>query len=94
MMTLAVCLAFLVVAGLAGGVIISSVFYVTVDEGRLAVFSGLPVEIGPVPLHAVYRSSSRLYSSLSEQERAVVDARSLRGKDDAMALGRDLGMWP
>jgi PPM family protein phosphatase len=94
MMTLAVCLAFLVVAGLAGGVIISSVFYVTVDEGRLAVFSGLPVDIGPVPLHAVYRSSSRLYSSLSEQERAIVDARSLRSRDDAMALGRDLGMWP
>jgi len=58
------------------------------------VFSGLPVDIGPVPLHAVYRSSSRLYSSLSEQERAIVDARSLRSRDDAMALGRDLGMWP
>jgi protein phosphatase len=94
MIALAVCLALLVVVGLAGGVIISGVFYVTVDEGRLAVFSGLPIEVGPVPLHAVYRSSSRLYSSLSEADRAVVDARGLRGKDDALELGRDLGMWP
>jgi protein phosphatase len=94
MIALAVCLALLVVVGLAGGVIISGVFYVTVDEGRLAVFSGLPIEIGPVPLHAVYRSSTRLYSSLSDQERAVVDARGLLGRDDAMELGRNLGMWP
>jgi len=94
LISLAVLLAVLCVAGLVGGVIISSVFYVSVDEGRLAVFSGLPVEVGPVPLHAVYRSSARLDSSLSQRERAVVDARGLRGKDDAMDLGRDLGMWP
>ena len=93
MMILAVFLAFLVVAGLAGGVIISSVFYVTVDEGRLAVFSGLPIEIGPVPLHAVYRSSSRRTRCSRTQARAsstpaVCTARMMPW------LGRDLGMWP
>ncbi|HET6495610.1 MAG TPA: PP2C family serine/threonine-protein phosphatase [Thermoleophilia bacterium] len=94
MVSLVVCLSVLVLVGLVSSMIISTVFYVTVDEGRLAVFSGLPVEVGPVPLHVVYRSSSRLYSSLSDEERAVVDARELRGKDDAMSLGRDLEMWP
>jgi protein phosphatase len=94
LLVLAGVLAILCLAGLVGSVIISTVFFVSVDEGRLAVFSGLPVEIGPVPLHVTYRSSARLYSSLSERERAIVDARSLRSRDGATEVGRDLGMWP
>lgn len=86
-------LALLVVAGLVGVVVLSSVFYVSVDEDRLTLYSGVPVDVGPVPLHVVYRSSSRTYTSLTEAQREFVDERDLRSKDAALDLARDLEMW-
>lgn len=86
-------LALLVVAGLVGVVVLSSVFYVSVDEDRLTLYSGVPVDVGPVPLHVVYRSSSRTYTSLTEAQRELVDERDLRSKDAALDLARDLEMW-
>ena len=80
--------------GLAGAVVLSSVFFISVDDSRLAVYSGLPVEVGPVPLYAVYRTSTRPYASLTAQEQVVVDARELRRKDAALELARELEMWP
>ena len=86
-------LALLVAAGLVGAVVLSSVFYVSVDEDRLALYSGLPVDVGPVPLHVVYRSSSRTYASLTEAQRELVDERALRSRDAAFDLALDLEMW-
>ncbi len=86
-------LSLLVGAGLVGVVVLSSVFYVSVDEDRLALYSGVPVEVGPVPLHIVYRSSSRTYASLTQAQRELVDERDLMSKDSALDLARDLEMW-
>ncbi len=91
---LAGALALLAVLGVAGVVILGTVFFVSVDEDNLAVYSGLPVSVGPVPLHAVYRTSSRSYASLSEQQRKIVDERDLRSREEAMELAGELGMWP
>ncbi len=82
----------LVVAGAAGAVTLSTVYYVGVDDGRLAVYSGLPAEVGPVPLHAVYRRSTVEYASLTPAQRQVVDEQALRGRSGALALAAALGM--
>jgi serine/threonine protein phosphatase PrpC len=87
-------LALLVVVALAGALTLSTVFYVGVDDGRLAVYSGLPIEVGPLHLHAVYRRSPRSYETLQPSERRVVDARGLHGKAGVMNLSATLGMWP
>jgi PPM family protein phosphatase len=89
---LAVILAVLVVAGSAGAVTLSSVYYVGNDGGRLAVYSGLPASLGPLNLHAVYRRSSVEYATLSAAQRALVDQQALRGRSDALALAAALGM--
>jgi protein phosphatase len=86
------CLAVLVAVGAAGVVTLSTVFYIDVDQGRLTVYSGLPAEVGPMPLHAVYRRSDVEYSSLTPAQRQVVDERALRGRTDALALAAALGM--
>ena len=64
------------------------------DDGSLAIYSGVPGEVGPVPLHAVYRRSVVTYDSLSPSARTVVDERRLRDREDAMDVSRQLGMWP
>ncbi len=87
-------LAVATLVGLAGAVILSTVFFITVSDDRLVVNSGLPYEVGPLPLHARYRSSSRLYSTLALEQRVLVDEQSLHGEQGVMDLGRDLGMWP
>jgi hypothetical protein len=87
-------LAVLVVLGSAGAFTLTTVYYVGVDDGRLAVFSGLPTTVGPVPLHAIYRRSSVSYRSLSPGERSLVDEEALRGKEEALALATALGMSP
>lgn len=94
LVALVVVLVVLVAVAAAGAVVLSTVFFIGVDDGRLAVFSGLPVELGPIKLHAVYRRSSRAYASLSVTERTTVDARGLRGKAEVMSLSDSLGMWP
>lgn len=91
---LAVALAVLTAAGLAAAVILSSVFFISVDGSRLAVYSGLPTAVGPVPLHAVYRTSTRTYSSLTAAEQARVDAEVLQGRGAVMESARELEMWP
>ena len=76
----------------SGAVTLSTVYYVGIDDGRLAVYSGLPAAAGPLPLHAVYRRSSVEYSSLTPVQRQVVDEQALRGKSAALALAAALGM--
>ena len=65
-----------------------------VDDGHLAVYSGLPAALGPLQLHAVYRRSSLPYTSLGPAERRLVDERSLHTQGSIMALADTLGMWP
>jgi protein phosphatase len=91
---LAVVLALLTVVAFAGVLTVSTVFYVGVDDGRLAVYSGLPAALGPVPLHAVYRRSSLPYESLGPAERRLVDEQGVHTRSSIMALAETLGMWP
>ena len=91
---LAALLAALVVVAFAGALTLSTVFFVGVEDGRLAVYSGLPVDVGPLHLHAVYRRSPRSYDMLQPFERRLVDARSLHSKAGVMTLSATLGMWP
>jgi len=91
---LAVVLALLVVVAFAGVLTVSTVFYVGVDDGRLAIYSGLPAAFGPLQLHAVYRRSSLPYESLGPAGRRLVDEQGLHTRSSAMALAETLGMWP
>lgn len=91
---LALLLVLLVVVAFAGALTLSTVFFVGVEDGRLAVYSGLPIEIGPIPLHAVYRRSARSYQMLQPFEQRLVDARSLHGKAGVMTFSSALEMWP
>ena len=65
-----------------------------VDDGQLAVYSGLPWSLGPLDLHSVYLRSARPYVLLDAQQQALVDARGVRTKDGALRLAEDLGMLP
>jgi len=87
-------LTLLVVVATAGALTVSTVFYVGVDDGRLAVYSGLPAALGPLQLHAVYRRSSLPYESLGPAERRLVDEQGLHTRSSIMALAEALGMWP
>jgi PPM family protein phosphatase len=91
---LAVVLALLTLVALAGVLTVSTVFYVGVDDGRLAIYSGVPATLGPLQLHAVYRRSSLPYESLGSAERRLVDEQGLHTRSGIMALADALGMWP
>jgi len=91
---LAVVLTFLTAVAFAGALTVSTVFYVGVDDGRLAIYSGLPAAFGPLQLHAVYRRSSVPYESLGPAERRLVDEQGLHTRGSIMALAGTLGMWP
>ena len=82
-----------VVAG-AGALTVSTVFYLGVDDGRLAIYSGLPATLGPLQLHAVYRRSSLPYESLGPAERRLIDEQGLHTRSSVMAFAETLGMWP
>jgi len=84
----------LVVALAAGAFFLSTVFFVGVDGGTLAIYSGVPGKIGPIPLHAVYRRSVVDYGTLSPAARALVDEQQLRDRESALSLSKMLGMWP
>ncbi len=90
----ALVLALLVVVAFVGVLTLSTVFYVGVDDGRLAVYSGLPAALGPLHLHAVYRRSSVAYEALGPAERRLVDEQGLHTHGGIMALEETLGMWP
>jgi len=87
-------LAALTVVAAVGAIGISSVFFIGVDDGRLTIYSGVPAQVGPVKLNAVYRRSVRTYDSLSDDERSLVDGKALRSRSDALALSERLEMWP
>ena len=87
-------LALLVVALAAGAFFLSTVFFIGVDDGTLTIYSGVPGEVGPVPLHAVYRRSVVTYDSLSPAARTLVDEQQLRDRESALSLSKMLGMWP
>jgi protein phosphatase len=84
----------LVVVAFAGVLTVSTVFYVGVDDGRLAIYSGLPAALGPLQMHAVYRRSSLPYESLGRAGRRLVDEQGLHTRSSVMALAETLGMWP
>ena len=90
----AVVLALLVVVAIAGVLTVSTVFYVGVDDGRLAIYSGLPATLGPLQLNAVYRRSSLPYAALGPVERRLVDEQGLHTRSSIMSLAEALGMWP
>jgi len=87
-------LALLAVAAAAGVFFLSTLFFIGVDDGRLAIYSGVPVELGPIPLHAVYRRSVVTYDSLSPAARTLVDEQRLRDRANAFGVSDQLGMWP
>ena len=82
----------LVAALAAGAFFLSTVFFVGVDDGTLAIYSGVPGTIGPVPLHAVYRRSVVDYDTLSPAARSLVDEQKLRDRESALSLSKMLGM--
>ncbi len=87
-------LALIAVALAAGAFFLSTMFFIGVDEGTLAIYSGVPATVGPIPLHAVYRRSVVSYDSLSPAARTLVDQKRLRDREDALSLSNLLGMWP
>jgi len=91
---LVVVLALVALLGVAGVVIVNTCYFVGVADGRLAVFSGLPWSVGGLELHSVYLLSARSYVMLDAQQRALVDARSVRTRGSALRLAGDLGMLP
>jgi protein phosphatase len=94
---LSVVLAVLVVVlvlGVAAAVVLQAVYFVGVDDGRLAVFSGLPWALGPLKLQSVYLRGLRAYDALPVGQRRIVDQRALRGRDDALDLLESLEEAP
>ena len=87
-------LALLAAAAATGAFFLSTLFFIGVDDGRLAIYSGVPVELGPIPLHAVYRRSVVTYDSLSPAARTLVDEQRLRDRSNAFGVSDQLGMWP
>lgn len=87
-------LALLAVVGATGAFFLSTLFFIGVDDGRLAIYSGVPAEIGPIPLHAVYRRSVVTYDSLSPTARTLVDEQELRDRSSVFHVSDQLGMWP
>ncbi len=87
-------LALLFVVMLTWAVTTTTVFYIGVDNGRLTVYSGVPVKVGSVQINAVYRRSARAYASLTPAQRALVDAQSLHDRAGVLSLAAALGMWP
>jgi hypothetical protein len=89
-----VILSLVLLVGAAGAFTTSTVFFVGVDGGRLIVYSGVPVKVGDHRLNPVYRKSTRSYTMLSPQQKALVDAQTIHDRDGVMALAAVLGMWP
>jgi protein phosphatase len=89
----AVLLVLLTAALATGAYTLTTVYYVGVDDGSLAIFSGVPAKVGPLPLHAVYRRSHVSYDTLSPTAKALVDEQQLSDRQDALELGTTLGMF-
>jgi hypothetical protein len=89
-----VVLALVALLGVAGVVVVNTCYFVGVEEGQLAVYSGLPWSLGALDLHSVYLLSARSYALLDAQQRVLVDARSVRTRGNALRLAEDLGMLP
>ena len=88
-------LALVALLGVAGVVVVNTCYFVGVDDGQLAVYSGLPWSVGPLELQQrvpAERASVRATSTRSSAP--CVDARSVRTKDGALRLAEDLGMLP
>jgi protein phosphatase len=94
LLALVVVLALVALLGVAGVVVVNTCYFVGVEDGALAVYSGLPWSVGPLDLNSVYLRSTQPYTLLDEQQRALVDARDVRTKDGALRLAEDLGMLP
>ena len=58
------------------------------------MYSGLPVSLGGLDLHTVYRKSVVPYSSLDPSQRRLVDQQDVRSRAGVMDLAERLGMFP
>jgi len=87
-------LALVALLGIAGVVVVNTCYYVGVEDGQLAVYSGLPWSVGPLELNSVYLRSSRSYVLLDARQQALVDARRVHTQGGALRLAEDLGMLP
>jgi len=94
LLVLVVVLALVALVGIAGVVVVNTCYFVGVEDGALAVYSGLPWSFGPLDFHSVYLRSTRSYDLLDEEQKVLVDARDVRTKGGALRLARDLGMLP
>lgn len=84
-------LATVVLALAVAAVTMSTVFFVGAQDGRLALYSGLPVKIGSLPLHVVHLTTATEYAKLSPAQRRLVDSNELHRKDVALKIIEDLG---
>jgi serine/threonine protein phosphatase PrpC len=87
-------LALVALLGVAGVVVVNTCYFVGVEDGQLAVYSGLPWALGPLELNSVYLRTTRSYGLLDPAQRARVDARRVHTKEGALRLAEDLGMLP
>jgi len=87
-------LALVALLGVAGVVVVNTCYFVGVDDGQLAVYSGLPWALGPLELNSVYLRTARPYALLDPAQQARVDARRVHTKEGALRLAEDLGMLP
>ena len=87
-------LALLAVVAATAAFFLSTLFFIGVDDGHLTIYSGVPAEIGPIPLHAVYRRSVVTYDSLSPAARTLVDEQKVRDRSGVFHVSDQLGMWP
>ena len=83
----------LTVAAAAGAFFLSTLFFIGVDDGRLAPQRRAD-RARPDPAHAVYRRSVVTYDSLSPSAWTLVDEQRLRDRSNAFSVSDQLGMWP
>lgn len=59
------------------------VYFVGLNENKVAVYRGVPYDLGPLQLSSVYRSSSIEYKDLEPYEQDRVTAENLQSKESA-----------
>lgn len=81
LMTIAALVAAFLLAG--GWLANRQVYYLDVDQGRLVIYRGVPVSIGPLELYGVYRESDVDFSSLQPYEQERLLKRELQSREEA-----------
>jgi hypothetical protein len=68
----------------------STVYYLGTDEGKVALFHGLPASVLGVDLSSVIEESTVDYESLAPYLRERVDSRDLISKEEGQSFLRTL----